>query len=296
VNGTHIMARIRLFLLAVMCWLCLVPAAHAIRPPSPAEEQLKEKTPCQEPLAYWSDARLDAEMRNGLFVRNNPLKYADPTGHAPIITSLTYDLKTGKSSAGYQEHQFGQEYGIGLHNPSGGPLNAVGTALQLADKAWNAGLDKITPAIDPNRNPYASAASQTARGMSLAGLETAATAGLGKLAGAVGKMANIGTSAENEMVTVTHFTDAATVAKIQNGTGTLNAGSFVTLPSEVAGMNVSQVETALEINAGKGAYSTTFQTPRANLGPAFNGPLTSGQKIQFQLINPTPSGPFVPTH
>src|SRR5207253_1542658 len=56
------------------------------------------------------------------------------------------------------------------------------------------------------------------------------------------------------------FTDAATVAKIQNGTGTLNAGSFVTFPSEVAGMNASQVEAALEINAGKGAYSTTFQT------------------------------------
>jgi hypothetical protein len=96
-------------------------------------------------------------------------------------------------------------------------------------------------------------------------------------------------------VTVTHFTDATTVGQIQAGTGTLNAGSFVTLPSEVAGMNASQVEAALEINAGKGAFSSTFQTPAANLGPAFNGPLTSGQKIQFQLINPTIPGPFVPT-
>jgi len=102
-------------------------------------------------------------------------------------------------------------------------------------------------------------------------------------------------AAEGDMVTVTHFTDAQTVVNIQNGTRTLNAGTFVTLPSEVAGMNASQVETALEIDAGKGAYSSTFQTPAENLGPAFNGSLTSGGKIQFQLINPTPPGPFVPT-
>ena len=77
------MARIRLFLLAVMCWLCLVPAAHAIRPQTPAELQLKEETPCQQPLAYWSDAVWDVEMRNGLLVLNNPLRYTDPDGKAP---------------------------------------------------------------------------------------------------------------------------------------------------------------------------------------------------------------------
>ena len=54
-----------------------MPAAHAIRPPSPAELQLKE----EKPLAYWSDAMLDAEMRNGLFCVNDPLRYTDPTGH-----------------------------------------------------------------------------------------------------------------------------------------------------------------------------------------------------------------------
>jgi hypothetical protein len=80
-----------------------------------------------------------------------------------------------------------------------------------------------------------------------------------------------------------------------NGTGTLNAGSFVTLPSEVAGLSASEVEAALEIGAGKGAMSTTFQTPAANLGPAFNGSLTSGGKLQFQLINPAKPGPFGPT-
>lgn len=121
---------------------------------------------------------------------NNPLRYTDPDGHAPVISTLTFDLKTGANSAGYKDHQFGQGYGIGLHNPPDGPLVAVGAAFQVADKAWNAGLDKITPPIDPNRNPYAYAASQTARGMSLAGVETVATAGLGQLAGALGKTAS----------------------------------------------------------------------------------------------------------
>jgi hypothetical protein len=95
--------------------------------------------------------------------------------------------------------------------------------------------------------------------------------------------------------TVIHFTDLATVAKIQNGTGMLNAGTFVTLPGEVEGMGASDVEDLLEIDPGKGVMSTTFETPTSNLGPAFNGPLTSGLKIQFQLIDPTAPGPFVPT-
>src|SRR5882724_9533811 len=99
----------------------------------------------------------------------------------------------------------------------------------------------------------------------------------------------------NEMVTVTHFTDAATVARIQSGSGMLNVGTFVTLPGEVSGMSAGEIETTLEIDAGRGSYSTTFQTPASNLGPAFNGPITSGGRLQFQLINPTPPGPFVPT-
>ena len=98
-----------------------------------------------------------------------------------------------------------------------------------------------------------------------------------------------------EMVTVTHFTNAETVAAIENGTGTLNPGSFVTLPGEVEGMSAAEVESALEIGPGKGAFSTTFETPASNLQQPFNGSLTSGGRIQFQLINPTTPGPFGPT-
>jgi len=82
-NGAFSQAldRIRLFLLAVVCWLCFVPAAHAIRPPTPAEElQLKGETPGQQRLAYGLDAMWGAEMRNGLFCVNDPLRYTDPTG------------------------------------------------------------------------------------------------------------------------------------------------------------------------------------------------------------------------
>ena len=52
-----------------------------MRPPSPAELQLKEKTPCQEQPASDVVWTVDAEVRTGLFVLNNPLRYTDPTGH-----------------------------------------------------------------------------------------------------------------------------------------------------------------------------------------------------------------------
>ncbi len=64
------------------------------------------------------------------------------------------------------------------------------------------------------------------------GLERGAVAA-GGVAGTAGLAALGAGAVSTPMVTVTHFTDAATVANIQNGTGMLNAGSFVTLPNEV---------------------------------------------------------------
>jgi hypothetical protein len=162
------------------------------------------------------------------------------------------------------------------------------------------GFTPASPYYDPNlpstmsvNSPVDDAFRQfMAAGAQMAGTgsQIASFVGIGLLTDGLGDL-----GAGGDMVTVTHFTDAATIAKIGNGTGMLNAGTFVTLPSEVGGMTASEVEAALEIDAGKGAYSTTFQTPRANLGPAFNGPLTSGQKIQFQLVKPAAPGQFVPT-
>ena len=108
-----------------------------------------------------------------------------------------------------------------------------------------------------------------------------------------GELAAEGAGAADELVTVTHFTNAAGVSAIGEG-GMLNAGSFVTT-SNLSGLSATEVESALEIDAGKGAFSTTFQTPGSNLGPAFNGPLTSGGIPQFQLINPSQVTIFVPT-
>ena len=78
--------RVRLFLLAVVCWLCLIPTAHAIRPQTPAEEQLKGETPCQQPPACYLVVGVDAEGRIGLFCLNDPLRYTDPDGHDPTLS------------------------------------------------------------------------------------------------------------------------------------------------------------------------------------------------------------------
>ncbi len=92
-----------------------------------------------------------------------------------------------------------------------------------------------------------------------------------------------------------HFTSEEGVAAIESS-GALRAGSFVALPGEVSGLTATEVEGALEIQAGRGAFSYTFQTPASNLLTPFNGPLTSGLRTQFQLLNPVPISPgsFIP--
>lgn len=92
------------------------------------------------------------------------------------------------------------------------------------------------------------------------------------------------------MVTAIHFTSNEGVAAIE-ASGELRAGSFVTIPSEVEGLTAREAEKALEISAGKGERFTTFQTPRSNLGQAFNGPTTSGGIPQWQLNYSVPIGP-----
>jgi hypothetical protein len=59
----------------------------------------------------------------------------------------------------------------------------------------------------------------------------------------------------------------------------------------------SEVESLLEISQGKGANSTTFDTPTSNLAVAENGATTSGGATQFQLQQAAPIDPtkFVKT-
>ncbi len=132
-NGalSQTVCRIRLFLLAVMCWLCLVPAAHAIRPPSPAEIQLREETPSQEQPAYEVVLGIDAEGRIGLLVLNDPLRYTDPDGHGAIGDALfsqetytsSYQLLTMHDSAGWRAVEI--------------PVAIGGMAIATADTALN---------------------------------------------------------------------------------------------------------------------------------------------------------------
>jgi hypothetical protein len=84
---------------------------------------------------------------------------------------------------------------------------------------------------------------------------------------------------------VVHFTNNAGAAAIQEA-GQLRAGTYVTKPGEVSGMNAAQVEKALEIGAGKGANSFTFKTPNSNLTVPQNGAVTSGGAQQWQLVRP----------
>ena len=110
-----------------------------MRPPSPAELQLKEKTPCQEQPAYDVVWTVDAEVRTGLFVLNNPLRYTDPSGHDFVATAadLRYGYipgpniyKTGNSTIG--------QIGASVYNVA--PLIANATfqgmrGLAAADRA-----------------------------------------------------------------------------------------------------------------------------------------------------------------
>ena len=87
-----------------------------------------------------------------------------------------------------------------------------------------------------------------------------------------------------ELVIVTHFTSAEGVAAIEGGA--LRAGSFVAVPGEVSGLTAMEVESALEIQAGRGAFSYTFRTPSSNLVTPLNGPFTSGLGTSVPVSEP----------
>jgi RHS repeat-associated protein len=114
-------------------------------------------------------------------------------------------------------------------------------------------------------------------------LQTLATAGLGELF-----------SSTRATTTVIHYTSEEGVAAITQS-GVLRSGTYVALPNEVAGLSSTGVETALEIEAGRGRFSTTIEVLTSNLKIPANGTVTSGAKTQFQLIRPVAPGPFVPT-
>lgn len=119
---------------------------------------------------------------------------------------------------------------------------------------------------------------------------------LGGLSLALGTSATASSLARGSTTaTVVHFTSMEGAAAVE-ASGTLRAGSFVILPSEVRGMGPAAVEALLEIQPGRGAMSATFTVPRHILVTPFNGPVTSGGATQVQLLRSVPlrPGSFLP--
>ncbi len=70
------------------------------------------------------------------YALDNPFKFVDRNGHAPQLTTITYDPGTGRAQLGYVDQHFGQDYGIGLHTPLEKPtLLAAHDALNAAAEA-----------------------------------------------------------------------------------------------------------------------------------------------------------------
>lgn len=102
--------------------------------------------------------------------------------------------------------------------------------------------------------------------------------------------------AGKELVTARTYTDAIGREGITSSR-TLNADTWVTLPSEISPRaGHLQIEKLLEIKSGRGENYLEFQTPRSNLRIPENGPFTSGRPdgsnaLQFQLNESVPINP-----
>ena len=132
---SQVVNRLRLFLLAVACWFCLVPTAHAIRPPTIAEElQLKEKSARPEPSLDNAIFIRAGEMRIGLFVGNNPINNIDPLGlEGNPIMGLGGAWNNNASGGG------GSFYGPGFYQSLAiQQANAAAAAQAAAIAAYNA--------------------------------------------------------------------------------------------------------------------------------------------------------------
>jgi len=244
--------------------------------------------------ARWYDPTLgrfltEDPVRDGInwfaYVNNNPLAYTDPTGLDPW------------TSSNYKKDPSG-----GLNSPA--TISAVTPApgyglLKAAAGYINFGLTgKLITALSGKRleaSVYGGFSLQpefpgVVRDARITMFGVAASVGVG----GVEALAPAATSPD--LISVVHFTSAEGASAIE-ASGTLRAGSFVAMPNEVAGLGTSEVETMLEIQAGRGALSATLKTPSSNLAVPFNGPTTSGEATQFQLLNPIPvkPGSFVPT-
>jgi RHS repeat-associated protein len=229
-----------------------------------------------------------------MYARNNPLHNIDPTGRG-TASAIAWGIVSGAVSFLYHS------------TPIPGAVQAVRDlsnlgAARVRAEAQNRAITNTVKALGSSegRAGLVKAAGDAWNGQSTsekASTITQATLGVAT-AVAGGFAAGAGSAADVATTTVTHFTSDAGMAAISES-GTLNAGTWVTLPSEIpAGTSSSGVENLLEIGSGKGANSITFDTPSSNLGIPDAGPTTSGGAQQFQLHNSQPIDPtkFKPTN
>jgi hypothetical protein len=93
-------------------------------------------------------------------------------------------------------------------------------------------------------------------------------------------------STADDLVTVRHYTDDTGRTAITDS-GNLRSGTYVTVPSEIQPSSGHvQIEDMLEIKPGRGTNYIDVQTPKSNLAIPANGPVTSGNAWQRQLIDP----------
>jgi RHS repeat-associated protein len=224
------------------------------------------------------------------YVENNPTTVGDPDGHCDFgcVFGIAMGIANGIMRDGGVKPYL-NNVGTGILKGAG---STVVNALKFAAAGPNPGalaaavMSPGPQALQPSNTTQAQASIVTQTVLpAAAGLAVGAAAGAGE-----GALASTTTS-------VTHFTSDAGMAAISES-GTLNAGTWVTLPSEIpAGTSSAEVESFLEISPGKGANSITFDTPSSNLAVPGNGPTTSGGATQFQLKNPQAINPtkFKPT-
>lgn len=217
----------------------------------------------------------------------NPFENGDPSGF--VVGGYDHDPLTGMLEA---DPATGQPTDLGLwHN--GGLLSlvpgnpndlSVAVSSDPADACPTgcSGLKTIITVYSPT----AALARQIADDQTLLRAWTMFLAiGSGFIGGPEGAFAGEAGGA-GRLVTVVHYTNEAGAAAIRSS-GFIRAGSFVTLPSEIpGGAGAAEIEALLEIGAGKGARSFTFQVPESQLLIPANGAKTSGEALQFQLSQP----------
>ena len=243
-------------------------------------------TPIPVPYADFHDPQ---SLNLYTYVRNIPTSNADADGHCALpglcaaLEVVNGIFRDGGMKPYAKNLAIGTGKGLGALGVQAGRLVAAGG--NPAATAVNMSMP-MPQAVTPSNLTQAQASFVTQ-----VVVPAVIGAGVGAIAGA--GEAGVGTAT----TAVTHFTSDAGMAAISES-GTLNAGTWVTLPSEIpSGSTGSAVENLLEIGPGKGSNSITFDTPSSNLVVPDNGPTTSGGATQFQLKEPQQINPanFKPT-